>query len=115
MFLSVVFGPVGREHTLVGVQALECRRTRHGHDHAHGCDVDARLIEELGRAPEDSDVVLIESEHDAQVDGHAVAVKVRDDAVVVVDAVVRLVRCVETVLRDRLETEEQRLATASRR
>ena len=40
------------------------------------------------------------------------AVKVRDETAVVVDAVVRLVRCLKALLRDRLEAQEQRFATA---
>ena len=39
----------------------------------------------------------------------------RDEPAVVVDAVVRLVRRLEALLRDRLEAQEQRLATAPRR
>src|SRR5262249_29486699 len=44
-----------------------------------------------------------------------VAVQVRDQPAGVVHAVVCLIRRLETLLRYRLETEEQRLATAARR
>src|SRR5438046_2050801 len=88
---------------------------RHWQDHAHGRDVDAGLVEEVGRAAENPDVVLVEPEHDPQVDRDPVAVKVRDETAVVVDAVVRLVRRLEALLRDRLEAQEQSLATAPRR
>src|SRR4029453_1881421 len=91
------------------------RSPGHGHDHAHRRDVDARLVEELGGAAEDPDVVLVEAEHDPEVDGDPVAVQEGDEPAVVVDAVVRLVRRLEALLRDRLEAQEQRLAAAPRR
>jgi len=114
VFLTIVFGPVGGEDPLVRIHPAEGRSTRHGHDHANSRDVDARLIEELGRAAEDPYVVLVEPEHDSEVDRDPVAVKVRDDAAVIVDAIVRLVGGIEAVLRDRLQAQKQRLASAPR-
>src|SRR4029453_6850180 len=68
-----------------------------------------------GSPAEDSHVVFVEPEHDAQVDGDTVTVKARNDSMVVVDPIVRLVRRLEALLRDRLEAQEKRLATAARR
>ena len=48
-------------------------------------------------------------------DRDSVAMKVRDESPVVDHAVVRFVRGLEALLRDRFEAEEQRLAAASRR
>jgi hypothetical protein len=98
VFLAVVPGPVGREDPLVRSEASEGWSTRHGHDHAHGRHVDARLVEEVGRTAEDANVILVEPEHDAEVDRDPVPVKVRDDAPVIVNAIVRLVGRVEAFL-----------------
>src|SRR5262245_84719 len=48
-------------------------------------------------------------------DRDAMTVKARNDSMVVVNAVVRLVRRLEAILRDRLEAQEKRLAAAARR
>ncbi len=80
---------------------------------AHRRDVDTRLVEELGGAAEDSAVVLVEAEHDPEVHRDPVPVKHGDEPAVVVHAVVSLVRGGKALLRDRLEAQEQRLASAS--
>jgi hypothetical protein len=94
---------------------MECRSAGHRHDHADRGDIDSRLIEKIGSASEDPDVVLVEAEHDAKVDGDSVTMKVRDEPAIVSDPVVRLVRGLKTLLRDRLETQEERLTPAPRR
>jgi hypothetical protein len=94
---------------------MERRRPRHRHDHAHGRDVDAALLEEVDRPAEDAGIVLVEAEHDPEMDGDAVAMKMRDESSVIDHSVVRLVRRLEALLRDRLQTQEQRLAAAPRR
>src|SRR4029450_1623542 len=107
VFLAVVLRPVCRADPAFGGQATEGRSPGHGYDHAHRRDVDARLVEELGGAAEDPDVILGEAENDPEVDGNPVAVQKGDEPAVVTDAVVRLVRRLEAVLRDRFETPEQ--------
>src|SRR5262249_40382600 len=56
MLLSIVFRPVGRQDPPVGAQSTEGWRPRHRHDHAHGRNIDAGLIEKGGRPAEDADV-----------------------------------------------------------
>jgi hypothetical protein len=75
--------PSYRDQSVVRIrpsaQAAEGRRSRHGHHHADRGHVHAGLVEEVSRATEDSAVVLIEPEHDPQVDGDPVAVKAGDE------------------------------------
>jgi hypothetical protein len=106
VLLAVVARPVRRENPLVILQAAECDGARHRHDHAHRGDVDRRLVEECRRPAEDPHVVLVEAEHDPQVDRDTVAVQRRDDAPVVLDPVVGLVGRCEALLRNRFEPEE---------
>src|SRR5690348_12839021 len=94
---------------------MERRSARHRHDHAYCGNIDSRFIEKIYGASKDPDVVLVEAEHDAQVDGDSVAMQVRDEPAIVSHAVVRLVCGLETLLRDGLETQEERLAPAPRR
>jgi hypothetical protein len=77
---------------------MEGRSPGHGHDHAHGRNVNAGFVEEISRPPEDPHVVFIEPEHDAQVDRYTVTVKACNDSVVVVNAIVRFVRRLEALL-----------------
>jgi len=94
---------------------MERMSAGHRHDHADRGNIDSRLIEKIGGASEDPNVVLVEAEHDAKVDSDPVTMQVRDEPAIVTDAVVRLVRGLKTLLRDRLETQEERLAPAPRR
>ena len=57
-------------------------------------------------------VVLVEPEHDPQVDRDPLAMKAGDETAVVVDSIVRLVRPLEALLGDRLQAQEERLAAA---
>jgi len=80
------------------VQATERRRPGHRHHHAHGRDVDRGVVEEVGGPAKDSHVVVVEPEHDPQMHRDPVAVQVRDDPAVVVDAVVGFVGPLEAFL-----------------
>src|SRR6185437_10232079 len=83
--------------------------------HAYGGNIDGSIIEKIGGASKDPHIVLVEAEHDSKVDGDSVAMQVRDQPAIVVDAIVSLVCSLKTLLRDRLETQEERLAPTSRR
>src|SRR5215831_17901492 len=115
VLLSLVLRPVCGQDPTVSVETPERRGSRHRHDHAHGRDVHAGLVEELGGTAEDTDVVLVEAEHDPEVHGDPVPMEHDNEPAVVVDTVVRLVRGGEALLRDGLEAHEQRLASALRR
>ena len=109
MLLSVVLRPVCGEDPSFTVEAAKRRGSGHRNDHTDGCNVDTCRVEELGRAAKDSDVVVIESEHDPEVNRDAVMMQVRDEPPIVVDPVVGLVRRFEALLGNRLEAQEQSL------
>src|SRR5262249_48003959 len=106
VLLAVVLRPVGGQNPSVRMQATERRSSRHRHDHTYGCDVHTGFVEEVDRAAKDSDVVLIEAEHDPKVDRDRVAVKLHDETAAVLAAIVCLVRRLEPLLRDRLEAHK---------
>src|SRR6516165_6621852 len=103
MLFPVILRPVGGEDPSIGIHSTERRSAGHRNDHAYRGNIDSRLVEKIGGASEDSDVVLVEAEHDAKVDGNSVTMQVRDEPAIVSDAVVSLVRGLKTLLRDRLE------------
>src|ERR1041385_538554 len=100
MLLAVVLRPVGGEDPAVGIHSRERRGAGHGHDHAYGGDINSSLVEKVGGTAENADVVLVEAEHDAEVNGDSVAMQVRDERAILCDAVVRFVRGLKTFLRD---------------
>jgi len=84
----------------------------HWHNHAYCGYIDSRLIEKIGGAAEYPDIVLVKAEHNAKVDSDSVTMQARDEPAIVSDSVVSLVRGLKTLLRDRLETHKERLASA---
>src|SRR5262249_30903757 len=77
---------------------------------------DSRGIEscravELDCRSKNSPIVMIESEHDASLHRDAVGVKAADDLAVLGGAIVAFVGNVEAGLRDRLQAEEEGLAS----
>ncbi len=98
VLLPVVLRPVGGQDSSVSVQAPEGWSPGHGYNHAYRRDVHAGFVEELGGASEDPSVVLVEAEHDPEVDRDSIAVQHGDEPAVCIDAVMPLVRRVQALL-----------------
>src|SRR5215472_8991757 len=98
MLFPIILRPVGGEDPSIGIHSMERRSARHRHDHAYGGNIDSSLIEKIGGASENPDVILIEAEHNAKVDCDSVTMQVRDEPTIVSDSVMRLVRGLKTLL-----------------
>src|SRR5581483_11431324 len=92
----------------------KCWGPGHRHDHAYRGNINSGVIEKIGGTTEYRRIVLVEAKHDAKMDGDSVTVQVHDQLAIILHAIMRLVCGLKTVLRDRLETQKERLTPASR-
>src|SRR5947207_10413753 len=111
--LTIIELPVAREDAALARQARVQRRAGEWRDDGEAREVDAGVDGEIGGRFEDVEVIVIEAEDEAALDGDAEVVEIGDQLPVIDRAIEALVRVGEAAGRDRFETEEEAAAAGA--
>src|SRR5437879_631 len=112
--LDVVESPILVQQPAFRLQAAIETGVRKRRRHGIARQIDLGPVHKLHGALENALVVVVEAEDEAALDADAVVMQLLDDLAILHGGMEVLVRLVERVLADRLEADEQALATALR-